>query len=41
MQQHSRDWLILAHAHLRVPELERLLRSLAAWIQLHGKSSPP
>ena len=25
MQQHSRDWLILAHAHLRVPELEHLL----------------
>ncbi len=30
MQQHSRDWLILSHAHLRVPELERLLQQFGS-----------
>ena len=30
MQQHSRDWLILSHAHLRVPELEGLLQQFGS-----------
>ncbi len=30
MQQHSRDWLILAHAHLRVPELQDLLQQFGS-----------